>query len=167
MDLSNDSYALKIFEAVGDIKASMSGLQSDVAYLRRRVDDLWSKVDEIERSKATRADLQELEIRVEKTFVQVKAQSAIDLARLDHDKIGHDQFSIDAFENVAERLDIIESKIDKLTTMEEKLDVAANLAYKHENWRWYVIGAAAALMASGGILGWIIHEAAALTIGKH
>lgn len=163
---TGEGYAMKILEAIGDIKASMSGLQSDVSYLRKRVDDLWSKVDEIERSKATRADLQEVEIRMEKSVAQVKAQVGIDLSRFDHDKIGHDQFSVDSFDNVVVRLDCIEGKIDKLTSMEEKLDRTAGLAERHENWRWYVIGAAAALITSGGILGWIVHEAAAM-MGRH
>ena len=49
--LSPENMTLKILESLGDIKASMSGISSDVSYLRKRVDDLWSKVDEIERNK--------------------------------------------------------------------------------------------------------------------
>jgi prefoldin subunit 5 len=161
-DLTGEAMTMKILEAIGDIKASMSGIGSDVSYLRRRVDDLWSKVDEIERSKATRADLQELEIRVEKTFAQAKAQTTLDLARLDHDKIGHDQFSVDAFENVSLRLEAIEGKIDALTGAEKELAAVKERVEELQRLKWKIVGGAAALLSAGSVVGWILHEAAGL-----
>jgi tetrahydromethanopterin S-methyltransferase subunit G len=137
--LSPDNMTLKILETLGDIKAAMSGIGSDVSYLRKRVDDLWTKVDEIERTKATKSDLQALEIRTEKTIAGMKAQTAIDLAKIEHDKIGHDQFSVDSFDSVSERLDDIEKKIDSLMTLKSK-----------------VIGGAAVLVALGSVLGWLL-----------
>jgi prefoldin subunit 5 len=163
---ASEDMAMKILEAIGDIKASMAGMQSDVSYLRRRVDDLWSKVDEIERSKATRADLQELEIRVEKTFAQVKAQTTVDLARIDHDKIGHDQFSVDGFENFSERLSAIEAKIDALTGTEKELASVKERVEELQALKWKIIGGAAALLGAGSVVGWILHETAGL-IGRH
>ena len=163
---TSEGMAMKILEAIGDIKASMSGLQSDVSYLRRRVDDLWSKVDEIERSKATRADLQELEIRTEKTIAGLKAQTAIDLARVDHDKIGHDQFSVDGFENFSSRLDAIEAKIDALTGAEQEVRTLKIHVEDLQALKWKIVGGAAALLSAGSVVGWILHEAAGL-IGRH
>lgn len=181
-ELSHDM-SIKILEAIGDIKASQSGMSSDVTYLRRRVDDLWVKVDEIERSKATRLDLQELEIRVEKSIAGMRAQTTVDLGRLDQDKIGHDQFSVDAFDNVSLRLEGIEQKLERLVTMETtvnemrpKLDklpgleiIVADIVPKvgaHEQLRWYIVGAGAALLAAGSYIGWALHEAAQY-LGKH
>ena len=134
-----ESMTVRLLESLGDIKASMSGIGSDVSYLRRRVDDLWTKVDDIERLKATKTDLQELEIRTEKSIAGMKAQTAIDLARVEHDKIGHDQFSVDSFENVSTRLNEIEEKLDTLMAL-----------------KWKIIGGAVALVSAGSVLGWVL-----------
>lgn len=165
-ELSPESITMKILEAIGAIKESVAGLVSDVSYMRRRVDDLWSKVDEIERSKATRADLQESEIRTEKSIAGLKTQISLDLSRIDNSKIGHDQFSVDSFDNFSERLDAIEHKIDTLTGTEKDLAEIKERVDDLDKLKWKAIGGAVALIFAGSLLGWVLHEAAAF-LGKH
>jgi tetrahydromethanopterin S-methyltransferase subunit G len=164
-EISAESITMKILEAIGEVKASVAGLVSDVTYMRRRVDDLWSKVDEIERSKATRVDLQDVEIRTEKTIAGLKAQLTSDLSRIDNDKIGHDQFSVDGFDNFSERLDAIEHKIDALTGAEKELAAVKERVEELQQLKWKIVGGAAALLSAGAVVGWILHEAAGL-IGR-
>ena len=65
IDTMNDNEMMvRILEAVSDVKSSVAGLRSDVSYLRQRMDDLWTKVEEVEHTKAEKVDLDALSGRI-------------------------------------------------------------------------------------------------------
>ena len=173
-----NSAALQILGGIGDLKSSVSGVSAtlqaqgaDLTYLRQRVDALWNKVDEIERSKATREDLQSLEVRVGQTLLQVRAQTTVDLDRLEKSKIGHDQFSVDAFDNVALRLEQIESKLEVVVRIEGTIaqmqtdgSIVGKKVETLDGLRAKIVPWAVVLSGISAFLGWLIPHIASAVI---
>lgn len=166
--------ALQILSGLSDLKASVSGVNAtlaaqgaDITYLRQRVDALWNKVDEIDRNKASREDLQNLEVRVERSLIQTRAQTVVDLDRLDKGKIGHDQFSVDAIDNISLRLDQIEQKVEAVVRLEATIatmqDTTAKTAVKVETLdglRAKIVPWGVIVSGVSAFLGWLIPHVA-------
>jgi DNA repair exonuclease SbcCD ATPase subunit len=153
----------EIRDALTVVNVAVAGLRSDVAHLSEKLQNLSDKVDRIDEVKAARVDLQAVEVRIEKTIAQMKEQQKMDLGRLDTDKIGHAQFSIDSFENLTLRLDEIERRVEKIDHIDSQLrsllDQAKTTGQKFEEFdrfRWKLIGGYTALVVVGGILGFIL-----------
>jgi hypothetical protein len=120
-DKGGESLGYKILDSIGEVKISVAGLRSDVGHLTQRIDGLSIKVNEIERSRPTIDDLKDTEGRMVQTVASMKAQTLLDLGRLDKDKIGHDQFSLDSYENLTARLDGIDAKLEDIDRFRYKL----------------------------------------------
>jgi uncharacterized coiled-coil protein SlyX len=141
---------------ISEVNITVAGLRSDVGHLGDALRDLATKVERIDDQKAARGELDALQHRVDKRMDQIVAQSAVDLGRMDHDKIGHSDLSLDAFDSMAKRVNEIEKQTEKIDGLVAGQKAMADRLEELSAFRWRIVGAYTAVATVFGLGGWII-----------
>jgi len=145
-------------KALGDVNVTVAGLRSDVANVQLNLGNLDKKVDKIDQLKAEREDLKAVEERFRQTVAEMKAQTIRDISQIDKDKIGKSEFSVDTFDNVEERLNEIDKKLEGINLSEINRKIEALNEFK-----WRSLGRDGVLVAIasfiGGFLMWMLRAA--------
>lgn len=109
-DMATAADTRLILKAIGEVSVAVAGLRSDVTNLEKSFVNLSAKLDRVDAEKAARQDVSAAEIRLEKSITELRVRTDSELSR----KIGKEDFSVDAFDNVAAQLEELDKRTERL-----------------------------------------------------
>ena len=167
-----DAATARTERQIADVNVGLAGLRSDVGYLKTEssyvkdsLRSLGEKVDSMDQAKAGRSDLQAVESRIERQIIQSQTQTNSAIERVDRDKVGHNQLSVDTFESIVIRIGETERQGDAvIASMKSITEKLAEIQHSQEQskiqieelarWKWTVVGAYTAVAGIFTVLGW-------------
>ena len=142
-----------LLSAIGDVKALVIDLKdTDLTYVKQRIDKQWLAIDDLEKRKADKADMADLEKRVlERTYGY-------------YDRVNDDVVRVQslaetsdaAFDSLQKRLNEIEKETAKIPVMSESIKDLSKQVGRINRLRWQMAGAATATGALGLTAGFFI-----------
>lgn len=116
-----ETLSLKQERTSGENKESFATLKAEVGFMSGAVRDLTVKIDRVDDLKAAKSDLAAVEIRVEKSVAEVKAQSTIDASK-------NNQEWTRRLDSIDEEVREVKDQIEQLNAFRWKMVGACTLA---------------------------------------
>ena len=142
-----------ILNAIGDVKEIVIDVRDrDLAYLRTRVDAQWVSIGDLQKTKADRTEMAEMEKRVNS-----KAFDLFDKATDDVTRVRSLAETSDAsFDSLQDRLTEIEKETARIQPMAETLTTLSKQVGRLNRLSWQMAGGAAATGALMFTLGFLL-----------
>jgi hypothetical protein len=131
-----------IMGGIGDLKGLIADLKdTDIAYVKARIDKQWLAIDDLERRKADKTDMAELEKRVNSKAFDLFDKATDDVTRVR----SLAETSDSAFDNLQERLNEIEKETARIGPMENSIRDLTEQIGNISALRWQIVGGATAI----------------------
>ena len=147
----NDNVSLEVVQAdplsvllraLGDIKALVIDLKdTDIAYVKQRIDKQWLAIDDLEKRKADKSDMQQTEARLRDAIQEKFSRTSDDILRVEELASTSDS----TFDSIQKRLGDIEKETARIKPMEKSLADMSKVVGSLSALRWQIIGGVTAI----------------------
>lgn len=131
-----------LLRAIGDLKVLVVDLKdTDIAYVKQRIDKQWLAIDDMEKRKADRTEMRETEARLRDAIQDKWTRTSDDIVRVE----GMAETADSTFESIQERLNDIEKETAKIQPMAKTLADLSRTVNNLSAIRWQIIGGVTAI----------------------
>jgi hypothetical protein len=131
-----------LLEAIRDVKVLVVDLKdTDIAYVKQRIDKQWLAIDDMEKRKADRTEMRETEARLRDAIQNKWNRTSDDIVRVE----GMAETADSTFESIQERLSEIEKETAKIQPMAKAIDTLNRTVGNLSAIRWQIIGGVTAI----------------------
>lgn len=128
--------------AIGDVRELVVELKdTDIAYVKQRIDKQWLAIDDIEKRKADRSEMKEAEARLRDAIQDKWNRTSDDIIRVEQLAETADT----TFESIQSRLNDIEKETAKIQPMAKNLTDLSRTVNNLSAIRWQIIGGVTAI----------------------
>ena len=131
-----------LLRAIGDLKVLVVDLKdTDIAYVKQRIDKQWLAIDDMEKRKADRTEMREAEARLRDAIQEKWNRTSDDIVRVE----GLAETADSTFESIQMRLNDIEKETAKIQPMAKNLTDLSRTVNNLSAIRWQIIGGVTAI----------------------
>ena len=142
-----------ILGAIGDVRDLVSDLKdTDIAYVKARIDKQWLAIDDLEKRKADKTDMAELEKRVNGKVFDYYDKANDSITRVQNIA----ETSDTAFDSLSERLTEIEKETSKIGDLRAEIGDMRKIVNRLNRLSWQMAGAATTAGVLGLTIGFVL-----------